>query len=81
AHRPIFLYPVKDNAKASKVIISCLNFQQKNVPFRSLIVHENFEKLDGFNKKQITNISDKQFYTLDDFERDGSAYIERELSA
>ena len=81
ARRPIFLYGVKDSAKASKVIISCLNFQQNDIPFRSLIVHDNLEKLDSFNQKQITNISDKQFFTLEGFKKSGLEYIKRELSA
>jgi len=80
AQRPIFLYGVKDNSKASKVVISCLNFQKSNIPFRSLVVHENLDKLDSFNKKQITNISDKQFFTLEDFREEGLEYISRELS-
>ena len=81
ASRPIFMYGVRENTKASKVVISCLNFQKKDVPFRSLIVHENLENLNSFNKRQITNISDKQFWTLDDFKKEGIDYIHRELSA
>lgn len=81
APKPIFLYGVKDSIKASKVIIGCLNFQQNNIPFRSLIVHEDFDKLDSFNKKQITNISDKQFWSLEDFIKGGMVYVNRELVA
>ena len=81
SNKPVFLFGVRDKTKASKVIISCLNFQQSNIPFRSLVVHDNFEKLDSFNKKQITNISDKQFCTLDDFVRDGASYVRREIGA
>jgi len=79
APKPIFLFGVNDNTKASKVVISCLNFQTKNLPFRSLIVHEDLEKLSKFNQKQITNAADKQFYTLDDFKEGGNKYIDREL--
>jgi len=80
ADKPIFLYGVKDDSKASKVVISCLNFQKSSIPFRSLIVHENLDQLNSFNKKQITNISDKQYWTLDDFKLGGAEYIQRELS-
>ncbi len=81
ATKPIFLYGIMDNTKALKVIISRLNFQKDDIPFRSLMVHENLEKLNSFNRKQITNIADKQFGTLEDFKDTGPAYIVRELSA
>lgn len=81
AKKPIYLFGVNDNSKASKVVISCLNFVQDNVPFRSLIVHEDFEKLSAFNQKQITNVSDKQYTSLDEFRRNGILYISRELSS
>ncbi len=63
------------------VVISCLNFMQEQLPFRSLVIHEDFEKLSAFNQKQITNVSDKQFTSFDDFKSKGSIYIDRELSA
>ncbi|MCD8357484.1 MAG: DUF1828 domain-containing protein [Clostridia bacterium] len=81
SQKPIYLFGVNDNNKASKVVISCLNFMQENISFRSLIVHENFEKLSGFNQKQITNVSDKQYTSFDEFRNNGLTYITRELSA
>ena len=70
-----------ENRKASKVIISCLSFQQKKIPYRSLIIHEDFEGLSSFYRNQITNAADKQFATLDDFRTGGMEYIERELAS
>jgi len=81
ARKPIFLYGVKDDSKASKVIINCLNYQKNDIPFRSLVVHEDLDGLTSFNKKQLINVSDKQFCTLEDFKAYGLAYIQRELSA
>ena len=78
--RPIYLFGVNDNTKASKVVISCLNFQKTNLPFRSVIVHENLNSLTAFNRSQITNAVDKQFATLSDFQSDGIRYLERELT-
>ncbi len=78
--KPLFLFGVNDNSKASKVVISCLSFQKKKVPFRSLIVHEDFDALTSFNRNQITNAADKQFTTLEDFKEEGVEFIERELS-
>lgn len=79
--RPFYMFAVNDDTRASRAVISCLTFQKKNIPFRSIIVHENFNALGAFYRNQITNASDKQFSSLDDFESDGVSYIERELGA
>lgn len=76
--KPLYLFGVGDDTKASKVVITCLTFQNKHVPFRSVIIHDDFEKLTRFNKTQIINISDKQFASLEDFKNEGIAYIQRE---
>ncbi len=79
--KPIYLFGVNDDNKASKVVISCFNFRQEDIPFRSLIVHEDFGKLSSFNQNQITNMSDKQYTSFDEFRNHGIDYINRELSA
>lgn len=79
--RPIFLYGVNENTKASKVVISCLNFKNQAVPFRSLIVYEDMDKLSRFNRAQLTNIAQKQYFSLDGFREQGISYIKDELSA
>lgn len=79
--KPLFIFGVNENTKAAKVVISCLTFQKKKLPFRSLVVHENFDELSSFNRNQITNAADKQFTTLDDFKSEGLDYIERELAS
>jgi hypothetical protein len=62
------------------VIITCLKFQAERLPYRSLVIHENFNKLTTFYKNQITNAADKQFTSLKDFQNQGVEYIERELA-
>lgn len=79
--KPIFLFGVNENTKASKVVITCLSFQKQRIPFRSLIVHENIDNLSSFNRNQIMNAADKQFASIDDFCVDGLDYIERELAS
>lgn len=81
APRPIFLYGVGENAKASKVVISCLTFKNQKVPFRSLIVYEDMDRLSRFNRAQLTNVVEKQYYTLDGFREQGIDYIRDEISA
>jgi len=77
--KSLFVFGVNENNKASKVVISCLSFQKQKIPFRSLIVHEDFDGLSSFYRNQITNMADKQFTSLDDFRTEGADYIAREL--
>jgi len=80
--RDIFLYGVKDNAKARLAALTCREFQIRNVPFRSIIVHEDFEN--GLSKKdqtRITNAADKQFTSLGDFTANAELYFTREVDS
>lgn len=81
APRPIFLYGVNENTKASKVVISCLTFKNQAIPFRSLVVHEDMDKLSRFNRAQLTNVVQKQYFSLDGFREQGIGYIKDELIA
>jgi len=80
AKEPLYLFGVKDDTKAAKVVISCLSFQKRKIPFRSVIIHENFDSLSRFNRNQITNVGDKQFTSLEDFQREGEDYLVRALA-
>lgn len=80
--RPLYLFGVKDSSKAKLSAISCLEFQRVEIPFRSVIVHEDFE--DGLKKgdqRIITSAADKQFISLDDFKENGFKFFSRELAA
>ena len=81
APRPIFLYGVSENLKASKTLISCLRFKEQGIPFRSMVVHENMDQLSPFYRAQLTNVVQKQFFSLDGFYAQGLQYIKDELSA
>ena len=77
--RRIFLYGVRDNAKARLAALACLEFQMRKIEFRSVIVHDDFEN--GLSKKdqaRITNAADKQFTSLPDFQQNAEAYFSRE---
>jgi len=77
--REIFLFGVKDNAKARLAALACREFQISRIPFRSVIVHEDFEN--GLSKKdqsRITNAADKQFTSLADFQANAESYFLRE---
>jgi hypothetical protein len=79
--KDLFLYGVKDNSKARLAAISCLEFERRDLLFRSVIVHENFES--GLSKKDqsiITNAADKQFTSFDDFKANAEKFFAREAA-
>lgn len=80
AKRPIYLFGVKDDAKASKVLITCLNFANKQIPFKSLVVPENLYSLNSFNQNQIINVVDKSYTNLDQFKKLGPNFIRKEIA-
>lgn len=78
----IYLYGVKDGSKARLVGLTCLEFQRKALPFRSVIIHEDFENsMSKKDQRRITNVADKQFATLPDFLTDAEQYFAREAAA
>jgi len=77
----IFLYGVRDSAKARLAALACREFQLLKLPFRSVIVHEDFET--GLSKKdqsRITNAADKQYTTLPDFIANAESFFAREAA-
>ena len=76
----LYLFGVKDNARARLSTISCLEFQRNKLPFRSLVVHEDFQKIAGKDKTRLTSACDKQFTSLDDFKQNAVQYLERETA-
>jgi hypothetical protein len=62
--------------------ISCLEFQRRRLPFKSVMVHQDSES--GIGRKdrtRSTNAADKQFTSLDDFRETGPQFFERERAA
>ena len=77
---PFYLFAVKDNARARLATISCLEFQRKKLPFRSVAVHEDFDKIGRKDKSRLTSACDKQFISLENFQENAEEYFEREVS-
>lgn len=75
---PVYLFGVKDTAKARLATISCLEYQKANIKFRSFIVHDDFDKLPKKDRSRLTNACDKQFTSLDDFKMNAKSFLERE---
>ena len=78
--RPIYLFGVRESAKARLVTISCLEFQTAKIPFKSLAIHDEFDKLSRKDTNRITSAVDKQFISLDDFRVNARPYLEREVA-
>ena len=74
----LYLFSVKDNARARLSTISCLEFQRNKLPFRSMVVHENFDGIGSKDKVRLTSACDKQFTSLDDFKQNAEQYLLRE---
>jgi hypothetical protein len=78
--RPVFLFGVRDSAKARLVTISCLEFQRARLPFKSFVVHEDFDNLSRKDRSRITSAADKQFISLEDFRENAEQVFEREAA-
>ncbi len=78
--RPIYLFGVKDTAKARLAVISCLEFQRAKLPFKSAVVHEKFENLPRKDQARITSAADKQYVSLEDFRENAEQVLERETA-
>lgn len=75
---PLYLFGVKDNSKSRLATITCLEFQKAKLKFKSLVVHEDFEKISRKDRVRLTNACDKQFTSLDQFKENAIEYLERE---
>jgi len=78
--RPIYVFGVKDVAKARLTTICCLEFQRAKIPFRSIAVHQEFEALPRKDRSRLTSAIDKQFISLEDFQENVFQYLERETA-
>ncbi|MDP8237820.1 MAG: DUF1828 domain-containing protein [Candidatus Hatepunaea meridiana] len=76
--RPIYLFGVKDDAKARLTTISCLEFERAKIPFKSVVVHEDFNSLSKKDRSRITNTVDKQYTSLETFTESAIPYFARQ---
>jgi len=75
---PVFLFGVKDVAKARLAAICCLEYQRQLTKFRSYVVHEDFTRIPKKDITRLTSACDKQFVSLDDFKESALQYLKRE---
>lgn len=77
---PVYLFGVKDSAKARLSTICCLEFQRAKLKFKGFVVHEDFDNLSKKDRNRITSATDKQFVSLDDFRSNAGQVFEREVA-
>ena len=75
--RNFYVFGVRGNDKAKNVTIALLEFQKANLPFISLVVHENLEELGWKETRLLTANADTQYPALDDFRERAVPDIER----
>jgi hypothetical protein len=78
--KPVYIFGVRDIAKARLTTISCLEFQKAKILHKSIVVHEDFESLARKDRKRITSAADKQFVDLEDFKAHGEEFILRDAA-
>ena len=76
-NRRFYVFGVLGNDKAKNVAISLLEFQKAQLPFISLVVHENMENLGRREQLYLTRNADTQYPVLNDFRERGIGDIVR----
>ena len=65
--RAFYVFGVRGNDKAKNVAIALLEFQKADLPFISLVVHENMEELGRRERQYLTRNADTQYPAIGDF--------------
>lgn len=75
--RQFYLFGVRGNDKAKNVAIALLEFQKEQLPFISLVVHEDIDDLGKRERLYLTRNADTQYPVLADFQQKATADITR----
>ena len=76
-NRNFYVFGVLGNDKAKTVEISLLELQKAQLPFISLVVHEDIEEIGRKERLYLTRNADTQYPVLNDFRERAVADIER----
>jgi len=76
--RPIYLFGVNNSANARLATISCQKFITEKLNFSSLIILEDLDVIGKKDQARLMSAADKQFPSLEDFQKLAEEYIERE---
>lgn len=78
--RPVYLFGVNSSAKARLATISCLKFLNERLRFVGAVVLEDLDCIPKKDEARLFSAVDKVFPSLDDFERNGERFLERETA-
>lgn len=81
SNRNFYLFGVTSNDKAKNTAIALLEFKKEELPFISMVVHEDMKELGSKEFIYLTKNVDKQYPKLDDFQEDGESDIKRLANA
>ena len=76
--KPIYLFGVNNSTNARLSTISCQKFISEKLNFSSLIILENLDVIGKKDQARLMSAADKQFPSLEDFQKHAEEYIERE---
>ena len=79
-NRSFYVFGVRGNEKAKNVAIALLEFEKAQLPFISLVVHENIDELGQKERTYLTRNADNQYPLLDDFRERADSNIRRMAS-
>lgn len=79
--RDLYVFGVRGSDKAKNVAICLLEFQKAQLPFISLVVHENMVELGRKESLYLTKNADTQYPALDDFRERAVRDIDRFVGA
>lgn len=79
SRRPVYLFGVNNTANARLATICCQKFIAEKLNFTSLIVLESLDVIGKKDQARLMSAADKQFPSLDDFQKYAEEYLEREL--
>lgn len=75
--RNFYVFGVRGNDKAKNVTIALLEFQKANLPFISLVIHEDIEELGSKETLMLMRNADRQYPAIGDFRERASDDIAR----
>lgn len=74
----VYLMTVKNPAQARLAVINFQQFKLNQLPFRGWVVYESFDFLNKNDIKRLSDASEKQFTSLDNFKDNVKYYLEKE---
>lgn len=77
--RPIYLFGVNNNANARLATICYQKFIAEKLNFTSLIVLESLDVIGKKDQARLMSAADKQFPSLEEFQKRVEEYLEREI--